>query len=492
MKKIDYLVLRSFIGPFLLTTLVVIFIFLMRFLMMYFDDLVSKELDLATYGQLFGYFSLMTIPISLPLATLLASLMSFGNLGEHVELTAIKSAGIPLPRIILPVGIFAVGISLFSFWFGNRVAPWANLKGYSLLYDIRTAKVSVNLTEGIFYNEIPNYNIKVREKAKQGDWLRDIIIYDHTKNDGNTSVTVADSGKMYSILGNSHLVLELYSGANYSEQMSAASGQSNRESQFLKNTFKSNKIIFSLESFGMKRTDENQFKYHELMKTISELDNQVDSTQKELKKTAKNQVNILKNYSSYQFKPLVQIKDSLKRPIEIKEGPWIEEKMKQVEGGYAKELTYENAYNQSKSSISQLELATTMHYNTKKLIARAEVEKWHRFTMALACLIMFVIGASLGSIIKKGGFGMPVLIAISFFIFMYVLMQLGDKYAKEGLVEVLVGVWFADFILAIISIFLLRKASNDATIFDSNGFGKIVALLKDKLCKKRRDVNQLA
>ncbi|MFN3782664.1 MAG: LptF/LptG family permease [Spirosomataceae bacterium] len=489
MKKIDYLVLRSFIGPFVLTTLVVIFIFLMRFLMMYFEDLVSKELDLTTYGQLFGYFALMTIPISLPLATLLASLMSFGNLGEHVELTAIKSAGIPLPRIILPVGLFALGISLFSFWFGNRIAPWANLKGYSLLYDIRTAKVSVNLTEGIFYNEIPNYNIKVRQKEKQGDWLRDIIIYDHTKNDGNTSVTIADSGKMYSILGNSHLILELYNGANYSEQMSAASGQSNRETQYLKNTFKSNKIVFSLESFGMKRTDENQFKYHELMKTINELDNQVDSTRMELKKTAKNQVNILKNYSSYQFKPLVQIKDSLKRPIQIKEGAWIDEKMKFVEQGYAKELTYENAYNQSKSSISQLELASTMQYNTQKLIARAEVEKWHRYTMALACFIMFLIGASLGSIIKKGGFGMPVLIAISFFIFMYVLMQLGDKYAKEGLVEVLVGVWFADFVLAIIALFLLRKASNDSRLLEGTFMKSIFTYLKDKVRKKRLHVS---
>jgi lipopolysaccharide export system permease protein len=189
---------------------------------------------------------------------------------------------------------------------------------------------------------------------------------------------------------------------------------------------------------------------------------------------------------------LFQIKDTLKRPIAIKEGPWIVEKMKQVEQGYAKELTYENAYNQSKSSISQLELATTMHYNTQKLIARAEVEKWHRFTMALACLIMFVIGASLGSIIKKGGFGMPVLIAISFFIFMYVLMQLGDKYAKEGLVDVLVGVWFADFVLALISIFLLRKASKDANLFDSNGFEKIIAFVKGKLYKKRHKINQLA
>jgi len=463
MKRLDFLLLRSFIGPFILTTLVVVFIFLMRFLMMYFDELVGKELDLPVYGQLFGYFALMTIPIALPLSTLLASLMTFGNLGEHVELTAMKAAGIPLTRIIRPVAGLAFGITVFAFWFSNTIAPWANLKGFSLLWDIKTAKISVNLTEGQFYNEIPGYAIKVSEKSADGKTLKKIIIYDHTKNTGNINVTVADSGYMYTIDQNNFLVFELFHGTNYAEQVEANQGGGNRELQLLKNGFKYNKILFSLSSFGMKRTDENQFKYHELMKNIAELNQQADSTRKEIKKTADNQVSILKNYASYQFKSPQKVDSSKKA---ILPGAWIEKKLLETKKGYAQELTYENAHSQAQSVVSQLELGSTMRYNAEKLVARAEVEKWHKFTTSLSCFILFIIGASLGAIIKKGGFGMPVLLSISFFIFMYVLMQIGDKYAKEGVWIIEFGVWMPNAVLGSISIFLLQRATLDARLFE--------------------------
>jgi len=463
MKRLDFLLIRSFVGPFVLTTLVVVFIFLMRFLMMYFDEIVGKEIELPIYGQLFGYFALMTIPIALPLSTLLASLMTFGNLGEHVELTAMKAAGIPLTRIIRPVAILAFGITLFAFWFSNSMAPWANLKGFSLLYDIKTAKISVNLTEGQFYNEIPGYSIKVSEKSADGKTLRNVLIYDHTKNTGSVNVTVADSGYMYTVDQNNFLVFELFHGINYVEQFDAAQGGGNRELQLLKNGFKYNKILFSLSSFGMKRTDENQFKYHELMKNITELDQQADSTRKEIRKTAENQVSILKNYASYQFK-LPPKGDSTRKTI--RPGAWIDSKWKETQKGYAQELTYENAHAQAQSIVSQLELGSTMRYNAQKLVARAEVEKWHKFTLSLSCFILFIIGASLGAIIKKGGFGMPVLLSISFFIFMYVLMQIGDKYAKEGVWMVEFGVWMPDVVLGLISLFLLQRATLDARLFE--------------------------
>ena len=225
MKKIDKLVLGSFIGPFVLTLVVVIFIFLMRLLMFYIEEFVSKDLDLATFGRLLFYFALLTVPTALPLASLLSSLMTFGNLGEFFELTALKSAGISLTRAMRPLLVVAVLMIGFSFWYNNIVSPWANLKGYSLLYDIKTAKASLNLKEGIFYNDLPGYSIKVDEKIKtgnkqgtNGDLLKGLVIYKHGQGgteSGNREVILADSGRMYTSPDRSYLVFELHNGNDY-------------------------------------------------------------------------------------------------------------------------------------------------------------------------------------------------------------------------------------------------------------------------------------
>jgi lipopolysaccharide export system permease protein len=492
MKKIDKLIIKSFIGPFVLTTTVVVFIFLMRFLMMYFNDFVGKDLGLEVFGKLFLYFSLITVPISLPLATLLSALICFGNLGEHTELTAMKSAGIPTSRIILPVLIFGFFISVFSFWYNNKINPWANLKGYSLLWDVKSTKVTLNIQEGVFYRELPNYSIKVQKKLSDGKTLKNVMVYDHTGGDGNKNVTVADSGKMYTIYDNAYLIFELFNGANYIDYRG---NNSYNETQFVKNKFKKNKLVFSLNSFGIKRTDENQFKYHELMKDISQLGVQIDSTRKEINKTAETHINSIENISSYQFKVVNQItktdssnkKSSLQT---IKPGNWIEQKLKPLESKSRVNEFYDNSISSAKNVISQLETNELILSSKKREMYKADVERWHKLTMALACLVMIIIGASLGSIIKKGGFGLPVLLSISFFIFMYILMQLGDKYAKEGIIPVIVGVWIPDVVLLLIGLFLLRKASLDARIFDTDVYAVFFDKLKIKINKIKKQRNQ--
>jgi lipopolysaccharide export system permease protein len=500
MKKIDKLIIKSFIGPFILTTCVVVFIFLMRFIMLYFDDFVGKDLGYDVFAKLFLYFSLITVPLSLPLSVLLASLMCFGNLGEHTELTAIKSAGIPTWRVLAPTFIFSIFICFFSFWYNNNINPWANLKGYSLLWDVKNTKVTLNVKEGIFYSEIPGYSIKVQKKFPDGKTIKGVTVYDHTKMDGNTSVTLADSGKMYTMFNSSYLVFELFNGNNYIDFKENV-GTNFNETQFVRNSFKKNKFVFSLESFGIKRTDENQFKYHEYMKDLTELNKQIDSLGKGVVDAQKNQVDVVKNMYNFHLKPqsankpdekalrgdsVKAKKDTLKKEIKkvVFPGAWADKKYEEIlkRESYRQKEIIGTSLDQAESVKSQFSQNTTIYQSKQKDQYRAEVEKWHKYTMAFACICMFLIGASLGSIIKKGGFGLPVLFAISFFILMYVLMQLGDKYAKEGIWEVLVGVWMPDLILFMIGLFFLNKATNDARLFE----GDIYAVYWDKINNWRK------
>lgn len=493
MKKIDKLTLKSFLSPFILTTSIVVFIFLMRFIMLYFDDFVGKNLGLEMYSRLFFYFILMSVPISLPLSILLAALMCFGNLGEHSELTAIKSAGIPLTRVILPTLIVALTISVGSFFYNNYVTPWANLKGYSLLWDIKTAKLTLNIQEGIFYAEIPGYRIKVKKKYNDEKSLKGVMVYDHSSNNGNRTVTVADSGRMYTINNESYLVFELFNGQNYSEYK--AENGSYNDTPFMKNKFSSNRIVLSLSSFGLKRTDENQFKYHEYMKNISELNSQIDSTNKLIDYSRKSAKDVILRSHNYQFRKIDQLPilsdnklDTLKY-LEIKPGKWIEERIKNLNKvNYQNMQIIESAISDIYSTRGQINASNITISSKQKEAFHADVEKWHKFTLAFACFIMFMIGASLGTIIKKGGFGIPVLLAVSFFILMYILMQLGDKYAKEGVWPVIIGVWMPDAILLSIALFLLQKATNDAQLFANPAVMNLIDKIKRIKLKKKKIV----
>ncbi|MBK9509579.1 MAG: LptF/LptG family permease [Cytophagaceae bacterium] len=479
MRKIDKLFIKSFIGPFALTTAIVVFIFLMRFLMMYFNEFIGKDLGIDVFSKLFFFFSMITVPTALPLATLLATLMCFGNLGEHTELTAMKSAGIPLSRLILPTFILSLIVSIVSYFYNDRVNPWANLKGYSLLYDIKTTKMTLNIQEGIFYKEIPGYRIKVQKKFPDGKTLKNIIVYNHSSNLGNKNITIADSGKMYTMYNGNYLIFELFNGYNYTESQNSFNNYD--ETQFTKTRFKKNKVVFSLESFGIKRTNEDQFKYHEYMKNVSELTAKIDSSKIDIKKTIKQQTDQIKSQNTYLFKKTLP-SDSAKKVI-IKPGPWIKKELQKLESGNRKEESDEYALSQVRNLKNQLETDLAIISNKSKEMYRADVERWHKFTMAFSCLVFFIVGASLGSIIKKGGFGMPVLLSISIFIFYYVLMQLGDKYAKEGIIPVVVGVWIPDFVLSLIGIILLRKASNDARLFENDNYNQYFEKIKKIISK---------
>ncbi len=452
MKKIDKLFVKSYIGPFVLTTTIVVFIFLMRFLMIYFNDFLGKNLDGVIFTKLFFYFTLMTLPMSLPLATLLATLMCFGNLGERSELTAMKSAGIPLTRLILPTFILSAFVSVFSLLYNNYVNPWANLKGWSLLYDVKTAKPALNIQEGIFYNQITGYRIKVEKKMPDGQTLKNVIVYDHNGGNGNKNVTVADSGRMFTINFESQLVFELYNGVNYSE-----GANYNNSTQLTRYAFTKNTMIFSLGSFIMSRTNENDFMYHEFMKSIPELNQKIDSLNQVVDEKLKQQAVTYKRLEIYSFP---DISGDTTKKITIKGGKWADSLLAAAEKHNTAQELNSSARTKVESQKSQIAGDISYLVSVEKSIWAADLERWNKATTAFSCLAMFLIGAALGSIIKRGGFGMPVLISIGFFILYYLMGQLGNKYAKEGLIPAIVGAWIPFTILFLIGILLMRRARN--------------------------------
>ncbi|MBC7921161.1 MAG: LptF/LptG family permease [Ferruginibacter sp.] len=458
MKKLDKLILQAFLGPFVLTFCVVVFILLTQTIMKYFDDFVGKGLGLSVFAELIFYFSLNVTPIALPLAVLLSSLIAFGNLGEHYELTAIKSAGISLIRVLIPIFLFTVLVTIGAFWFNNSVVPKANLRAYSLLYDIRTKKATLNIKEGIFYNGLPKYSIKANKKFPDGQTLKELIIYDHTDDNGNSRVILADSGIMKTIRNDQYLVLELFNGKRYDQQATKSGANSD---EFMRNDFQRSKLVFDLSSFRMNITDKDLFKDNRMMKNIGELDHIWDSLQRESASSVKYLFPSLEQYYAYHLKKTPPGADTLR-------GKWLNPLVNSSYDPREKQDILSRAVTQARNARSFVESTKLRRENNQRDSGLFAVEKFKKYTQSLACLVMFLIGAPLGAIIKKGGLGVPVLVSIVFFIIFYVFSILGEKWSKEGVVLVPYGMWGANFILFWAGMLFLRQARNDSRLLEAD------------------------
>ncbi|MEM7109267.1 MAG: LptF/LptG family permease, partial [Bacteroidota bacterium] len=282
MKKIDKLILSAFIGPFFLTFLIVVFILLTQHMLNKFDDIVGKDLGWDVLSQLFFHFAVFVTPVAIPLAILLSSLMTFGNLGEHFELTALKSAGISLVRALLPIFIFVLGLTVFAFYSNNYFVPRSALEAYSLLYDIKQKKPALDLKQGAFYNGIPDFSIKVNKKYPDGRTLEDIIIYDHRNQNGNKKVTLADSGAMYTILNDRYLKLELFEGHFFFENNTQGASRRSKNETLSRSSFSRSEYVLDLSSFGLTRTDQDLFATNRIMRNINQLTDDVDSMRRQI------------------------------------------------------------------------------------------------------------------------------------------------------------------------------------------------------------------
>ncbi len=393
MKKIDKLIIGAFLGPFFLTFFVVIFILLSQFMLKYLDEIVGKDLDTSVILQLIFYFSIFMTPNAFPLAVLLSSLMTFGNLGEHFELTALKGSGISLIRTMVPIFVFTIFLTGIAYYSNNNIVPKANLKAFSLLYDVKQMKPSMELKEGAFYNGIEGYSIKVGEKYPDGKTLKDLVIYDQTAGQGNKHVTLADSGQMYNILNDRYLVLEMFNGNTYSEGKSSRKNYlaQQQPDPLVRNEFESQKIVFSLASFDLKRTKEELFSSNRLMKNSYQLKADVDSMKIEFfDKTEEVKEHSFK-FFDYHLQDIVSVykersleREAKKRAKEEREEEEREEReQKMIESKYKEEteklknkaISLEKSYDSSKVSSTSGSVETNLKKLNQKEVKSTDKKK---------------------------------------------------------------------------------------------------------------------
>ncbi|HCZ36498.1 MAG TPA: YjgP/YjgQ family permease [Cytophagales bacterium] len=521
MKKIDKLILTSFLGPFVLTFLVVVFILLNIHMLKYFDDIIGKDLGWDVIGQLLFYFAIFNTPVALPLAVLLSSLITFGNLGEHFELTAIKSLGISLLRSLVPIFGFVVLITIGAFMVGNYLVPKAALEAYSLLWDIKQKKPALDLRQGVFYNSIPGISIKVNYKIPETGLLKGIIIYDHRGRSGNKEVIVADSGRMFTILNDTYLTLELFQGYKYTEgtagSQNYSSGSRKGEESYQKLQFGKSQIVFDLSSFGLNRTDKKWFQSNRLMRNMDQLEADMDSVDYTIRTELISVYSAPKNmFTYYSNKDRVAWPEEIKihkfkrdstafakndvDPAVITTRPLLAEPEKPAivinyteRHQHQSDSVFQNPYSESEtaSALAQARTVKAQLLTNNANIRSYENEKrifyiqWHKImAQAIACIAMFLIGAPLGAIIKKGGLGVPVLMSILFFILFYVLSLMGEKWAKQSVLSVEIGMWLANATLFTIGFIFLRQARADARLFDSDFYSVIWDRLARRFSKK--------
>jgi len=569
----------------------------------YFDDLVGKDLGWDVLGKLLFYFAIFMTPVALPLAVLLSSLITFGNLGEHFELTAIKSSGISLLRTLQPIFFFVLGLTGVAFYINNNLVPKAALEAYSLLYDIKQKKPALDLREGAFYMGIPDISIKINKKFHDdAAALKGVVIYDHRKNEGNKQVIVADSGRMYTILNERYLKLELFNGYNYNEgtasehEMAGQRSRGGNNESLSRTRFQKTQMVFDLSSFQMQTTDKKWFQGNRIMRNLSELTDDVDSIKREVLSQKYEYYTNRTSYFSYFRKEeptkypdevlkYKKMKDSLnqsfynnryniqtqtptsvptpqaqvskpaptekiasppanknvakaedksalqrkeieqkklrerqamnkrlaanrkKAAIKKRPAPKLIAKKKveapvvpskkinrdslithRIDSVFNLKVTtenYQNAANAARQAKGQLQNSNN---NVESYVSEMRVFEiqWHKIIAnSMACIAMFLIGAPLGSIIKKGGLGVPFLVSILFFIVYYVMNMMGEKWAKSGTVDVFTGVWGADFILFIVGMLFLRQARADARLFDADSYLVVIDRLKRRWKNKK-------
>ncbi|MGI4831914.1 MAG: LptF/LptG family permease [Janthinobacterium lividum] len=466
LKKLDKLIIKAFAGPFLLTFAVVEFIFLTQTLLKYLDDLVGKDLGLLVFVKLLFYFAVLIVPISLPLAVLLSSLMTYGSLGEHQELTAIKSSGIALTRILRPVMLLSVGLAAGGFWFNEHIVPKANLGAYSLLWDVRQKKLALDIRPGVFYSGIPGFTIKVDKKVgPEHDILMGVMIYDQRQQGGNSTVTLADSGRMFTRYGGQYLVMELHRGYTYVEQPDA---RDRNAASFVREGFKKNVVTFSLASFNLNNTKKELFKSNRMMLTIPQLLHATDSIQAKLQHERRLLPLQLSGYYTYmRFDTAGRGQNRRAERLQV-----AATRLPPLTAQGA-EQALSRAHNvQSFMGATSSRLLEVAHDS-----AEHRIEIYKKYTQSLAIVLMFLIGAPLGAIIKKGGIGVPILVSIVFFIVFYVFTTMGEKYAKDFILPVWTGTFLPIAALLPFGLFFLYQAYHDSGLLETDFWRRLAQRL---------------
>ena len=484
MKRLDRFIVKSFVGPFFAILFVVVFILVMQFLWLYIDELVGKGLSMKVILEFLAWGSATMLPLSLPLATLLASMMTLGSLGENNELLAIKAAGISLQRVLIPLGICCAVISVGAFFVSNDLIPVAYNKIYTLRDDIGKTKDEIKIPTGTFYNGIEGYILRVNEHNDETGMMNGVMVYNHTKNKGNTSLTIADSAMMKMSKDKTYLTFILYNGTNYEE----TNNKKYRDTtlQLQKIDFHKQEMIIPLENYAFQKSDSSRFDDQVKSMNLKQLQHSqdsigtLDSTEKE-----ENLTNLRRSRTLRYNAQL----DTATRNIPTT--PFIQE-----DGGKWKSIKAEiEALEKAKKNAEEIQMSlesfARYRYHHNYTLRLIDIEILKKFALSIACLIFFFIGAPLGAIIRKGGLGVSAIISVLFFVAYWVIDISGTKLAKDGAVGPFAGVFFSSYVLLPTGLFLSWKAINDSAIFSTdtikNAFKKLKAKIMG-LFKKTRIV----
>ncbi|HMK05071.1 MAG TPA: LptF/LptG family permease [Ferruginibacter sp.] len=452
-KKLDKLILKSFIGPFIITFFVAFFVLMMQGLWKYIDDLVGKGLDLATIGKFLWYVSASMLTLAMPIAILISSIMTFGNLGESFELVAIKSSGISLLRFMRPLMWVAVLFCGITFLFANYVIPYANLKFVTLYNDIYFKKPAFDLKEGVFFTYIPNYAIKAGKKDADGKTIRNVLIYEQSNPLQNNAI-IAEKGVMTMSEDKKFLEFHLTNGYRYQEN-----GNTNdTATEYIRLGFQSFKKLFDLSSLQKQNTSEDIYKNNFKMLSAEQISTSLDSLYKLNDSLSRRMDRDLNTYLRYST-----VDDSSWKKNPAK--PAVPKNLDAIIPDSARHQVYDASVTIANNLKSSLQGTGTEIEDRRKEIRFHKIE-WHRkFSLSMACFVLFFIGAPLGSIIRKGGLGMPLVFAIIFFLLFHLLNMFGEKFVKEGILTPFLGMWLAVLVLTPVGIFLTYKAMHDSQLF---------------------------
>ena len=459
-----------------MTFFIVLFILIMQFLWRYIDDLVGKGLNLVTLGELLFYFTVSFMPMALPLAILLAALMTFGNMGENFELTALKSSGISLQRIMLPLILFIILISIGAFFFSNNILPHSNLKSRSLLHDIQKQRPELNIQPGSFYNGIDGFSIKIAKKDQGTNLMHNILIYDHRDKKGNTSVTYADSGYMKITPNELNLIFNLFNGHSYNEMQQDNRNKNQRKVKTYphrSDKFSEETVIFDLTGFGLSRSNEDLFKSHYSMLNLNGLVHYRDSFSLILDDRQKLFTNTMLTSNLFKYPTLGRMKQENETFIV---DSTLEFRPREILVGLSKdkqERIIDKAMTHAKAAKKNVTDSKRSIIWRAKTIKRYEIEWQRKFTLSFACFIFFFIGAPLGAIIRKGGLGTPVVVSVLFFVVYYIITLMGEKFAREMIISPFEGMWVSSFILLPVGVFLTYKATTDSVIMNTETYTEI-------------------
>lgn len=505
MKRLDRLILKSFLGPLLLTFAIAVFVLLMQFVWKYIDDMVGKGLEFIIIAKLLLYASATFVPMALPIAVLFASIMTMGNFGEKYELVAMKAGGISLSRVMRPMAFVAFLLTGMAFYFANNVMPAAMLQYRSILYDVTRKKPAINIRPSEYYSEIDGYVIRVNKKDPDGSTMRDITIYDHTKGPLQNNIISAKSGKMQSSADEHYLIFTLYDGCTYSESME---GDDQHTRPLTRVNFKEQVLTFDVSSFAFDESDKKFFEGNYQMMNVSQLyaaaqalgeksetrilDHQrtllsryhgldtsavdtttiPDSTLAAIKST-----HSFGNLSDLSLEPPVM--PAIREKVEVK--PWCVSKGTANIPDNNRRRIIQSAISEVQIQLDQVKMQQQIITSDIEYTNRHFIELHRKFTLSVACLLLFLVGAPFGSLVRKGGLGMPLVASVAFFVLYYVIGMICEKAVREAALPH-IGMWVSSFVMLPIGILLTIQATTDRNL----ALGQWVGTLADKIKLRRK------